>query len=48
MGELSIIALSHPFDIFFGNTKFIKKLFNTTINKIIRISATLKKLFSVN
>ena len=32
MGELSIIAFSQPFDKFFGNIKFIKKLFNTTIN----------------
>ena len=34
--------------IFFGNIKFIKKPFNTTINKIIKISVTLKNLFEVN
>ena len=48
MEELSIIAFSQPFDNFFGNIKFIKKLFNTKINKIIRIYAMLKNLFKVN
>ena len=33
---------------FFGNIEFIKKLFNTKINKIIRISVTLKNFFEVN
>ena len=48
MGELSIIAFSQPLDNFFGNIEFIKKLFNTKINKIVRISVTLKNFLEVN
>ena len=48
MGKLSIIVFSQPFDSFFCNIKFIKKLFNTKINKIIRISLMLKNSFGVN
>ena len=33
---------------FLGNIKFIEKRFNTTINKIIRISVTLENFLQVN
>ena len=49
MGELSIIDFSQPFDnFFFSNIQFIRKKFNTNINKIIRISVILKNFVEVH
>ena len=47
MEKLTLIAFSQPFDKFFGNIEFIKKLFNTKINKIVRISVTLENFLEV-
>ena len=48
VGELSITAFFPPSDNFFGSIKFIKNLFNTKINKIIRITITLENVSEIN
>ena len=45
---LTCFVFSQPFDKFFVNIKFVKKRFNTKIDKIIRISIMLKNVIEVN